>query len=247
MAKKAKELETSLDLYTKVQTVIDEIDSKFFSGNKKEKLPHVVFAINDSLKACVIASVTPDSLYNKSTDEKLQYIAINPDYLNRSLGEILGTICHELCHVYEHAYIHIPRGGYHDKQWAELMTDCGLEPKYLNKSKTSVTHNIVKGGAFETFVKDFEEKHGKDFFNIVSYSSEIQKQVRKELGIEDDEEDDSPKPDNADKPVKKYNRNKIKYTCPECKAKVWGKSGLNIYCSDCECRFEEEDADEEEN
>lgn len=237
-----EETKTSIELYTKIQTAIDEINARFFEGKGKQKIPHVVFAINNRCKSCVVAYVQADALYDKSKDEKLQYMAINPDYLNRNIGEIVSTICHELCHVYEHAYIHIPRGGYHDKQWAELMRDCGLEPKYLNKSKTAVTHTINEGGEFASFVKEFTEKHGEGFFNIVSYSSEIQRKTRKELGIEyDGEEDGEPRADNADKPVKKYNRNKIKYICPECQAKVWGKAGLSIHCNECDCDLEEEE------
>lgn len=234
-----EEVRTSTELYEKIQKVIDEIDSRFFSGKGKAKIPEVVFAINNKCRTCIVAYVQPDALYDKKTDTKLQYMGINPDYLDRSLGEILSTVCHELCHVYEHAFIHIPRGGYHDKQWSELMTDCGLEPVYNNSSKTSVTHKIIPDGEFAEFVEYFKEKYGEDYFNIVSYSTEIMKRTRKELGIEDNDED-TPKADNADKPIKKYNRNKIKYTCPDCGAKVWGKSGLNIYCNDCECSFEEE-------
>ena len=241
-----EEVKTSTELYAKIQKVIDALDKAFFSGKGKAKIPEVVFAINNSCRACVVAYVQADALYDKSNNTKLQYMGINPSYLDRSIEHILGTICHELCHVYENAFIHIPRGGYHDKQWASLMEDCGLEPKYLNKSKTAVTHNIKEGGEFEAFVEKFKEENGEDYFNIVAYSAEVERKTKKALGIEDDGEDDSPKPDNADKPVKKYNRNKIKYTCPDCGAKVWGKSGLNIYCNDCECSFEEEENDEED-
>ena len=243
-AKTKKEEGTSITLYSKVQTVIDELDKAFFSGKGKQKIPQVVFAINNRCKSCVVAYVQADALYDKSTDKKLQYLAINPDYLNRKLKDTLGTICHELCHVYENAFIHIPRGGYHDKQWAELMSECGLEPKYLNASKTAVDHKIIKGGVFEDFVTKFEEKHGEDFFNIVSYSSEVQKKTRKALGIKDDEDSDEPRADNADKPIKKYNRNKIKYVCASCGLKVWGKTGLSIRCNECDCDLEEEEKDE---
>lgn len=167
-------------------------------------------------------------------------MGINPDYLDRSPGDVLSTICHELCHIYENAYIHIPRSGYHDKQWESLMLECGLEPIYGNKSKTSVNHKIVPGGEFEKFVQEFEEENGKDYFNIVSYSAEVRERVRKELGIEEGEYENEPKPDNADKPVKKYNRNKIKYVCPGCGMKLWGKPGLNVSCNDCMETLEEE-------
>lgn len=58
------------------------------------------------------------------------------------------------------------------------------------------------------------------------------------------EEEDGPRVDNADKPIKKYNRNKVKYTCPDCGAKVWGKAGLRIACEDCCELFDEEENDE---
>ena len=242
-----EEVKTSTELYAKIQTVIDELDSTFFSGNGKEKIPELVFAINNQCRSCVTAFVSPDALYDKLKDKRLQYLGINPKYLNRDVSEIIATLCHELCHIYENAYIHIPRGGYHDRQWVNLMEGCGLSAVFLNKSKTAVSTKIVEGGVFEEFVKTFTEKHGKDYFNIVEYSPIIEHRTKVALGLEDgdDDEDDLPKADNADKPIKKYNRNKVKYTCPDCGAKVWGKSGLHIECSDCACPFEEEE--EEEN
>ena len=245
-----EEVKTSTELYNKIQAVIDELDSTFFSGNGKECIPELVFAINNQCRACVTAFVSPDALYDKRNNRKLQYLGINPKYLDRDVSAILSTICHELCHIYENAYIHIPRGGYHDRQWTELMESCGLTPVFLNKSKTTVSTKIAEGGAFEEFVKTFKEKHGEDYFNIVEYSIEIEHKTKVALGIEDsdDTEDGSPKADNADKPVKKYNRNKVKYTCPDCGVKVWGKPGLHIECSDCACSFEEEEhEDTDEN
>lgn len=245
-----EELKTSEELYKKIQKVIDELDNTFFSGKGKQNIPELVFAINNQVRSCVTAFVAPDSLYDKVNNKKLQYLGINPKHLNRDISEILATICHELCHIYENAYIHIPRGGYHDKQWAELMTECGLTPVFLNKSKTAVSTRITEGGEFETFVKNFREENGEDYFNIVEYSQEIEHKTKVALGIEDDDsEDDTPKADNADKPIKKYNRNKVKYECESCGAKVWGKAGLWIRCKSCSYDFTEEkpEDDSEEN
>lgn len=246
-----EEVKTSTELYAKIQKVIDGLDATFFSGKGKQKIPELVFAINNQCRACVTAFVSPDALYDKVNNKKLQYMGINPKYLNRDMRDILATICHELCHIYENAYIHIPRGGYHDKQWVELMKDCGLNPVFLNKSKTAVSTKVVEDGDFTKFVAKFKENHGEDYFNIVEYSPIVEHQTKVTLGIEDDDEDDdkdddTPKADNADKPIKKYNRNKIKYTCPDCGAKVWGKAGLHIECTDCACSFEEEEHEEED-
>lgn len=242
-----EEAKCSTELYAKIQSCIDEIDSRFFSGKGKQKIPELVFAINNSCKACVTAYVSPNALYDKKTNTKLQYMGLNPRHFDRDLSLILATLCHELCHVYENAYIHIPRGGYHDREWDKLMRDCGLEPCYMNKSRTAVSTKISEDGVFRKFVEDFKEAHGEDYFNIVEYTWEIEHKTRIALGIEDEEDgdDEAPKADNADKPVKKYNRNKIKYTCPDCGAKVWGKAGLNIECVDCACSFEEEEHEED--
>ena len=239
------EVKTSTELYAKIQTVIDELDSTFFSGKEKERIPELVFAVNNQCRACVTAFVSPDALYDKRNNRKLQYLGINSKYLDRDVSAILSTICHELCHIYENAYIHIPRGGYHDRQWVELMEGCGLTPVFLNKSKTSVSTKIAEGGAFEEFVKTFKEKHGEDYFNIVEYSIEIEHKTKVALGIEEgeDTEDSSPKADNADKPVKKYNRNKVKYTCPDCGMHLWGKSNLSIICGECNMKLEEESSE----
>lgn len=244
-----EEVKTSTELYSKIQTVIDELDKNFFSGKGKQPIPDVVFALNNSCHACVTAFVAPDALYDKKTNTKLHYMGLNPRYFDRDAGEILATICHELCHIYENAYIHIPRGGYHDREWDKLMRDCGLEPVYRNKSKTAVSTKVLEGGDFEKFAAGFKEIHGEDYFNIVEYTWEIEHKTKIALGIEDDEDgdDEAAKADNADKPVKKYKRNKTKYTCPDCGAKVWGKAGLNIECVDCACSFEEEEHEEEEH
>lgn len=219
----------SVMLYTKFQTIIDMIEQEFFLSKGKKAFPKIVLALNNRCSSCVVAFVAPDYLFDKKDEEKVQYLAINPKYMQRDISEIVATLCHELCHVYEVAYIHIPRGGYHTKAWCDLMRGCGLEPIFNNKSKTSVHRKIVEGGVFEEFCKKFD----KDFFSIVEYSQDMDTN-KGEGGA-----------DNADKPVKKYNRNKIKYTCPECDTHVWGKAGLNIYCNDCKCSFEEEENEED--
>lgn len=42
-----EEVKTSEELYAKIQAVIDELDSVFFSGTGRESIPEVVFAINN--------------------------------------------------------------------------------------------------------------------------------------------------------------------------------------------------------
>ena len=94
-----EEVKTSTELYKKIQNVIDLLDNSFFSGKGKEKIPELVFAINNQCRSCVTAFVSPDALYDKVNNKKLQNLGINPKHLDRDISEILATICHELCHV----------------------------------------------------------------------------------------------------------------------------------------------------
>lgn len=240
MAEEVKEKEDAytLEVYSKFQKAIDSIEKVFFLGKDRKKFPKFVFAINNKCKSAV-AFVSPNALFDKTDGKKVQYLGVNPRYLNMGTAYVLQTLCHELCHVYEHAYIHIPRGGYHDKQWHELMISCGLEPVYQNTSKTSVSDRIIEGGEFESFVKAFEEEN-PNFFNVVAFTQSVVSRW-KESNPESEADEEGATADNADKPVKIYNRNKIKYICPKCNAKVWGKAGLHVTCSDCGEDFVEEE------
>ena len=35
---------------------------------------------------------------------------------------------------------------------------------------------------------------------------------------------------------------KVKYSCPECEANVWGRAGLHLHCDDCDEELETADA-----
>lgn len=245
MAEILEEKDVTKQFTDKLSLVISKMSMFFFESKGKYKIPDVFFTLNNRCNTLVTAYVTSNSLYNKENKKVVHYLGINPKWLNREVREILATICHELCHIYEDTYIHIPRGGYHDKQWEELMLGCGLKPVYINKAKTSVATQIIEDGEFDSFVNSFTEEFGEDYFNLVEYSTEIEKQLRKDVeGTEED--NDIPKADNADKPIKKYNRNKIKYVCPSCDCKLWGKAGLDIYCNTCDCDFEEVENEEDD-
>ena len=220
----------------KFLNAMKRIEERFFTGKGKKAFPPLVFAVNTRCSKHVIAFVQSKGLYDTKLNTTVQYLAVNPDYTGRDAGEVLATLCHELCHVYEEAYIHIPRGGYHDRQWAELMADCGLEPVYNNTSRTSVHHKVVEGGEFQKFIGDFTAEFGADYFTLQSYANYLVTTGGKPAVAEGEGAD------NADKPVKKYNRNKIKYVCQDCGAKVWGKAGLRLMCVECSCEYEAEEA-----
>ena len=214
----------TVKLYSKFQYAIKAIEQAFFIPNGLEQFPDLVLSINSSMKSCVMAFVRPNSLYDTDSKKMILELAINPKTLNLGLTEIMSTLTHELCHIYECSYIHIPRGGYHTKDWHNLMIQCGLDPIYMNKSKTSVNEKIIKNGVFTEFIEAFE-KHNKNFFTLVTFDPSKQERPVTPEG--------TPRADNYDKPVKVYNRAKICFTCPTCGAKCWGKPTLSVMCGEC--------------
>ena len=221
-------------IYSKMQVAEAEIEKFFFTSKGKEKFPPVLYAINYSCERCCVAYVRPNSLFDTDKKEIVQYLCFNPNYLNRTLAETLSTMVHELCHVYETAYIHIPRGGYHTNAWCDLMRACGLEPVFFNPSRTAVSHTIVEGGLFEQFANYFIEKYGDNYFNITVHDWDDDGDDPTPTNPDDPTATPTPlRPDNWGKRPKTYNRNKVKYTCCGCGAKVWGKPQLVMACCKC--------------
>lgn len=217
----------TVSLYKSLQNAIDYAEEYFFTSKGKKAFPKIVLSLDSSCRRSCVASVVVKYLYDKKIKEILQFMTFNPDYFDRTTEKILSTVVHELCHIYEIAYIHTPRSGYHSKKWEALMLECGLSPIFNNKSRTSVTQKIEEDSVFKEFAASFEESN-PDWLTCVRYSPN-------KTGNEDgDNSDDFPEL------PKQPNRNKIKYTCPECDAHVWGKPNLNIRCGDCECLFEED-------
>ena len=230
-------------IYSKMQCAVDEIEKYFFTSKSKERFPAVLYAVNYSCARGVVAYVRPASLYDTDKKEVVHYLCINPSFLSRGLEYLLSTLTHELCHVYESEYIHIARGGYHDKQWHDLMISCGLQPRYQNASRTAVDETIIEGGIFTDFVKYFIGKYGDKYFNLATYTPKLDDDGNPAPApIVPPADDGRPRADNYGKPIKVYNRNKIKYTCCGCGAKVWGKPNLHIFCGDCIVKGEKEKA-----
>jgi predicted SprT family Zn-dependent metalloprotease len=62
---------------------------------------------------------------NKTTHE----ISLNPAYLTRETQkDSASTLVHEMAHLWRHEQGNPPRGGYHDRQWADKMVELGLMP-----------------------------------------------------------------------------------------------------------------------
>lgn len=157
-----------------------------------------------------------------ATDE----IAMNPmHFATRTVVEVLSTLGHEMVHLWQAHCGKPSRVAYHNKEWAAKMKEIGLQPTDTGEpggkeTGQKMTHYIIEGGAFERAANDMV----KSGF-MLSWADAAS-------GV-----------DQPAKPTKSGSR--IKYTCPECAANAWGKSGLKLICGECAKLMAADDGEED--
>lgn len=196
------------------QAAFDHFNRVLFGGS----LDHVI--LNFSRKAKSYGFCAPDRWAGDG--ETVTEISLNPTHLaERPLMESMSTLVHEMVHAWQFQSGTPSRRGYHNREWAAKMKECGLYPSSTGaeggaETGQRMTHYIIPGGVF---VRAFES---------------LPEAARLPFVCHDTEE------------AKKKARNKVKYTCEGCGCNVWGKPGISVTCSDCELPFSSEDGDEEE-
>lgn len=169
-------------------------------------------------------------------------ISINPDYMTRTDKAWHSTLVHEMCHLWQWDAGKPSRRGYHNKEWALKMQEVGLMPSDTGapeglKVGQSMSHYVIEGGAYE---QAFNTLSDEDLKNLrlqykPAFSGEDLTPGRKrgggtEAGTEEGEGEQEPK-----------SGKRQKYTC-SCENKVWGKSGLKLFCPDCDTYYQEGEA-----
>lgn len=145
-------------------------------------------------------------------------ISLNPTHLgDRPPRAVASTLVHEMVHAWQQQFGKPSRRGYHNAQWARKMEEVGLMPSSTaapggTKVGQKVSHYIIEGGPF---AKAFAAIASSDLLPWKSREIESEKQK------------------------KETNRNKVKYTCPDCDSNVWGKPKLNVWCGECDSQLEE--------
>lgn len=197
-----------------LQTAFEFFNAECFDGVLKS--PMVIFSRNKNI---LKGYFSPDRWINDE-GEKVHEIAINANIMAIGISEMLATLVHEMCHQWRwDCYDSKPRMGYHDAEWAAKMKLCGLQPMSPDGKETgqSVTHGIMKGGVFEELLMEYPEEA------IFPWRAE-------ELDISGGGGGGEPIIEPVEQPKKSGKR--VKYICPACGMKLWGKAGLNVLCGE---------------
>ncbi len=163
-------------------------------------------------------------------------ISLTPTTLYRPPIEIFSTLVHEMCHLWQWDFGSPSRNGYHNREWAAKMKSVGLIPSHNGQpdgkqTGQTMTHYIEKGGRYE---KAFAQMPKKHLLPFTSLDGEVMKSMIEGKGTKSGKGERK----NRLHKLRPPSRNKTKYSCPSCKANVWGRPNLRIKCQDCNAPFE---------
>ena len=158
------------------------------------------------------------------TDE----IALNPDtFIGRSDKEVMSTLVHEMAHLWQDNNGKPGKRGYHNRQWARKMLQLGLQPMAFDKHGNitgkmtgyRVSHAIIPGGHFD----EAADRLLSTGFHLNWQSAVVvPPNTSGALTLQTGEQ----------------NRNKAKYTCPNCDQNAWAKPNARLICGFCNEKME---------
>ena len=184
-----------------------------------EELPEVFFLFDYHVKKAT-GFFAPDKMQFNEDETAVNVISLNPDFLNRTVYEVVGTLVHEMCHVWEWQNKKKKPSSvrnYHSKVWQDKMSSCDLVGE-VNKTRTAGYTVIPENGKFIEEVDEYVRTN--DWLTVRSSDAGNAEAVKL-------------------KKKKASAKNKTKYTCPDCGTNIWGKAELSILCNDCNVAFEE--------
>jgi predicted SprT family Zn-dependent metalloprotease len=146
--------------------------------------------------------------------EHVAEIGLNPEtFRDRTPLDVLSTLAHEMAHLDLYLNGRMPTNGYHCKAWGRIMKDIGLHPSHTGQpggkeTGLKVSHYIIPGASFEASATALLND-GWTLQYFAPVVTELEK-ARK----------------------RKQRASKTAYVCSTCNARVWGKLGLQIACTD---------------
>lgn len=230
------------DAYSELQRAFDFFNDRLFDGT----LPPVLLTLQRNRRT--YGYFAPER-FGRRDGSHSHEIAINPVYFGVTpLDDVLSTLVHEQVHLWQHEHGEPGRRGYHNKQFARMLHEVGLQASATGKPGGKTTgermdHYIIDGGAFQIAARELITS---DF--VLSWYDRYPPADARPTGGgspvgDDDELDDVGDLDDGEDisadfvEVAPNRSNREKYSCPGCSVNVWGKPDLHIKCGACDLDF----------
>jgi predicted SprT family Zn-dependent metalloprotease len=190
--------------YGGLQTAYEHFNAELF----EDALPNVL--ITYQRHAHMRGHFAAERYIERGADQRCDEIALNPDgFIERTDEQILSILVHEQVHVWQGHHGTAPKRNYHNREWAAKMKVIGLQPSNTGavggkETGAQMSHYIVPGGLF---ARSYEQLRAKGW----------------KLNLESTPVGNPAAP----------RRNKVKFTCPRCGQKAWGKPDLAVTCTPC--------------
>lgn len=255
--------------YSEMQQAYDFFNKKVFSN----KLPEILITFQRGKKH--LGYFSPDRFNGKSLVSELamnpDLFAVRS--LSDVLSTLLHEMFHVWQYYADVPKPKTP--AYHDRVWGSEMEKAGLIPSHNGlpggrKTGVNMTHYIDPEGIFPDLIYElinsgysiswFDQFGYKEYGKPISIidkkiidrwknqteDEELLKKLTTVIGQSSevaliDIEDLA----NFQKEKKKKVKTKFKYICPECKKNIWGPSGINVICCDCDEVFVQEEFEED--
>ncbi len=206
------------DLNRVLKTAFDFFNDNLFDG----VLPECVITLQR--KRGARGYFWAEQWVRDGDDEPAHEIAINPEtFEGRTTKDILSTLVHEMVHMQQQCFGTPGANGYHNQEWALLMSHVGLTARSVDDPSkqigTKVTHDIDRGGRFDN-VCDLLLQSGLEI-------------VWRPVSVD---------PLSAEAKAARAKRaSKTKFTCPECGLNAWAKQDASLGCWTCGVEMEDND------
>ncbi|HEY7709424.1 MAG TPA: SprT-like domain-containing protein [Candidatus Entotheonella sp.] len=196
-------------VYSEMQLAYDVFNRDLFGG----QLPPCLISMQPKARTY---GYVPRPRWNGPHDEMAAEIIINPAHCaERSAQEVLSALAHEMTHLWQHHFGKPSRMGYHNREWADKMTEIGLCPSDTGEvggkqTGQRMSHYVIAGGAFARASADLLAQGVAASWQDWAMASRR----------------------NGPEPKKPASR--CKYTCILCGLNVWAKPNISLYCGECE-------------
>ena len=211
------------EVYDPLQRAFDHFNAQLFDG----QIPRCLLTIQRN-GARVYGYYSPYRFVGRAA-QTCDEIAMNPMYFAcRPKAEVLATLVHEMVHAWQQHFGKPGRGRYHNAEWASKMKSVGLYPSATGapggeETGDSMSHYIVSDGRYHRAARE------PALEDLVLEWSEA-KVARQLVGGPGSVTNSGASPASRTS----YDRtNRVRYDCPGCGSKAWGKQALSLMCVPC--------------